>query len=64
LSTGLPNFRDDVGNWSEPLGFASMFTEGVAVLLGAFKIVTTRRIERGGLTAAVAGTDQAMRRAG
>jgi hypothetical protein len=65
-TSGLPNFRDDIGNWTEPLGLASMFTEGVAVVLGAYKIVTTPRIERGGLTAAVTGTrtELASRRAG
>jgi hypothetical protein len=61
-TTGLPNFKDDIGNWSEPLGLASLFTEGVAVLLGLYKLATTPRIERGGLTAAVAGTDPDVRR--
>jgi len=63
-STGLPSFRDDIGNWTEPLGLASMFTEGVAVSLGIYKVATTPRIERGGLTAAVIGADQAIRRIG
>jgi hypothetical protein len=54
-TTGLPNFDDDIGNWTEPLGLASLFTEGVALLLGLYKVATTPRIERGGLTAAVAG---------
>jgi hypothetical protein len=63
-TTGLPNFKDDIGNWSEPLGLASLFTEGVAVLLGLYKLATTPRIERGGLTAAVAGSDPGIERAG
>lgn len=56
-TTGLPDLDDDIGNWTEPLGLASLFTEGVAVLLGLYKMATTPRIERGGLTAAVAGSD-------
>jgi hypothetical protein len=63
-TTGLPNFKDDIGNWSEPLGLASLFTEGVAVLLGLYKLATTPRIERGGLTAALAGSDPGIERAG
>src|SRR4051795_7251287 len=37
-TTGLPNATDDVGNWTEPLGLASLFVEGgvVAVALTAY----------------------------
>jgi hypothetical protein len=37
-TTGLPNASGDVGNWTEPLGLASLFIEGsvIAVALGAF----------------------------
>jgi hypothetical protein len=37
-STGLPNATGDIGNWTEPLGLASLFVEGavVAVSLPAF----------------------------
>jgi hypothetical protein len=36
-TTGLPNATDDIGNWTEPLGLASLIVEGsvVAVALGA-----------------------------
>ena len=36
-TTGLPNATDDIGNWTEPLGLASLVVEGcvVAVALGA-----------------------------
>src|SRR3954462_5350887 len=36
-TTGLPNATDDIGNWTEPLGLASLFVEGsvIAVVLGA-----------------------------
>src|SRR3954451_20924493 len=45
-TTGLPNAHDDIGNWTEPLGLASLFVEGgvVAVALTAF--ATTRRLAR------------------
>jgi hypothetical protein len=62
-TTGLPNFNDDIGNWAEQLGLASLFTEGAAVLLGLYKLATTPRIERGGLIAAVTGSDPETSRA-
>jgi hypothetical protein len=31
---GLPNGADDIGNWWEPLGLASLFVEGAVVALG------------------------------
>jgi len=34
------------------------------VLLGVYKVATTPRLEQGGLTAAVTGTDLPYRRAG
>jgi hypothetical protein len=64
-TTGLPNFKDDVGNWLEPLGLASLFVEGAAVLLGLYKVITTPPIEPGGLTSAMAGSaPEELRRAG
>ena len=32
---GLPGGADDIGNWTEPLGLASLFVEGSLVALGA-----------------------------
>jgi hypothetical protein len=32
-TTGLPNATDDIGNWTEPLGLASMFVEAAVVLV-------------------------------
>src|SRR4051812_42705931 len=34
-TTGLPQSDDDVGDWSEPLGMASVFVEGCLVILGS-----------------------------
>jgi hypothetical protein len=44
-TTGLPNATGDVGNWTEPLGLASLIVEGsiVAVVLAAF---TAPKVER------------------
>ena len=44
-TTGLPNATGDVGNWTEPLGLASLFVEGsvVAVAATAFALGGTRR---------------------
>jgi hypothetical protein len=43
-TTGLPNATGDVGNWTEPLGLASLVVEGcvVAVALGAYRTVSGR----------------------
>jgi len=63
-TSGLPNFDDDIGNWTEPLGLASLFVEGAAVLLGLYKVSTTPRIERGGLTPAIIGSATDLRQTG
>jgi hypothetical protein len=44
-TTGLPNATGDIGNWTEPLGLASLFVEGaiVAVATSAYAIVPPRR---------------------
>jgi hypothetical protein len=30
---GLPDYSDDIGNWTEPLGLVSLFVEGALLLL-------------------------------
>jgi uncharacterized protein YaaW (UPF0174 family) len=58
-TTGLPNATDDIGNWTEPLGLASLFVEGAvaAVAAAAYAIVPARlqvaglRSVRGGVMA-------------
>ena len=44
-TTGLPHSSDDVGNWSEPLGMASLFVEGFLVTLGS-SVLLARRVRR------------------
>jgi hypothetical protein len=34
-TVGLPQGADDIGNWTEPLGLASLFVEGCVVALAA-----------------------------
>ena len=40
-TVGLPGGADDIGNWWEPLGLASLFVEGAVVALGA-AVLSTR----------------------
>ena len=44
-TVGLPQAHGDVGNWSEPLGLASLLAEGLLVVLSA-AMVTARRALR------------------
>jgi hypothetical protein len=53
-TTGLPNASDDVGNWTEPLGLASMFVEGAMVILAAYAWNLGRHERRPGVHASVA----------
>jgi hypothetical protein len=47
-TTGLPHATDDVGNWTEPLGLASLFVEGavVAASLTAYAVVPRAVIKK------------------
>jgi hypothetical protein len=49
-TTGLPNATGDIGNWTEPLGLASLFVEGavVAVASAAYALVSPVRRLPGG----------------
>ena len=53
-TTGLPQAHGDVGNWTEPLGLAALFTEGVVIAIAAYALTalqpvraTARRVWRG-----------------
>jgi hypothetical protein len=41
-TTGLPLSHEDVGNWLEPLGLASLFVEGLIVLLSGWALTLGR----------------------
>ena len=44
-TSGLPHSTDDIANWSEPLGIASLFVEGSLVALGG-SVLFARRMHR------------------
>ncbi len=41
---GLPQAMGDIGNWSEPLGMASLFVEGAIVALSAAMLADRRLV--------------------
>jgi len=43
---GLPGNPDDIGHWSEPLGVASLFVEGIVVTFSATALALGRRRAR------------------
>jgi hypothetical protein len=49
-TVGLPGATDDIGNWTEPLGLASLFVEGAVVAAGLAGLSAAR--ETGALTLA------------
>jgi hypothetical protein len=42
-TTGLPNATADIGNWTEPLGLASLFVEGALVAISAYAYTSVRK---------------------
>ena len=43
-TTGLPNATGDVGNWTEPLGLASMFVEGAVIVASGLGLRLHQRL--------------------
>jgi hypothetical protein len=43
-TVGLPNAMDDIGNWTEPLGLASLFVEGAVVAVSLAALAATRSL--------------------
>jgi hypothetical protein len=41
-TVGLPGATDDIGNWLEPLGLASLFVEGAVILLALTGLLRRR----------------------
>jgi len=41
-TVGLPSATDDIGNWLEPLGLASLFVEVVTAAIGTYGLVERR----------------------
>jgi hypothetical protein len=46
-TTGLPNATEDIGNWTEPLGLASLFVEGTLIALVLGTLAAPRLESRG-----------------
>jgi hypothetical protein len=46
---GLPDYTDDIGHWTEPLGLISLVVETILLILAAVSLL---RFRRGGLAAA------------
>jgi MFS family permease len=40
---GLPDYSDDKGNWTEPLGLVSLGVEGLLLLIAAAMLIAPRR---------------------
>jgi hypothetical protein len=53
-TTGLPQAHDDVGNWTEGLGLASMFVEAAVIVLALYALALARRERRPGVHHSVA----------
>jgi hypothetical protein len=41
-TVGLPQAHEDVGNWSEPLGLAALFVEGVVIAVSGYALAALR----------------------
>jgi hypothetical protein len=46
-TTGLPGAMGDIGNWTEPLGMASLFVEACVVALSLYGLALIRRAHTG-----------------
>lgn len=40
---GLPDYKDDIGNWAEPLGVISLVVEGVLLIVAVTVLAASRR---------------------
>ena len=52
-TVGLPQGADDIGNWTEPLGLASLFVEGSLVALSCAMLASLSGVRRFALVEAV-----------
>ena len=60
-TVGLPGGADDIGNWTEPLGLASLFVEGALVALAA-SVLEARSFARRRPALAAAALTEAVAR--
>ncbi len=45
-SIGMPDYTDDKGNWTEPIGVASLVVEGLLLVIAALVMARSRRAAR------------------
>jgi hypothetical protein len=45
-TVGLPSATGDIGNWTEPLGLASLFVEGAVLAVSAYAFAVAARVPR------------------
>ena len=43
-TVGLPNAMDDIGNWTEPLGLASLFVEATTLAVSLAALAATHKL--------------------
>ena len=43
---GLPDYTDDIGNWTEPLGVISLAVEGILLIIAMSCLLAIRRSNR------------------
>src|SRR3954447_24360839 len=43
-TVGLPQASEDIGNWSEPLGLASLFVEGTLIAVAGYALTALRPV--------------------
>jgi uncharacterized membrane protein len=46
-SIGLPDYTDDIGNWTEPLGLTSLAVEGLLLICALYALSRAARRRRG-----------------
>lgn len=60
-TVGLPNATEDIGNWTEPLGLASLFVEGAVVAISAYAYAASAKAPLAGI--ALRGTRRRLQAA-
>ena len=57
-TTGLPGAKDDIGNWAQPLGMASLFVEGTVIAVAVHSLADRARLARSPVRAAARTTQR------
>jgi hypothetical protein len=62
-TVGLPQAHGDIGNWTEPLGLASLFVEGTLIALAGVGLALRRAAATGRTVVGSIGSPSALRSA-